>query len=217
MGQKNKANKVHAQTLAIARERKAILEKNKYPTFVTDSLEPELPPDNIQSEDADENIETEDSPEQVLENPGHIHNGLSDPDKSPDDADIVNDSDLRRFASALQEAQCRAVQLESNSKQTLHCCDVACKALALRGFHDPFTFMALKEKNIGQQRDPGVGGLTICSSPGRTEPEDELGGHNGNGTMPGPVDHAQYGGGTDVGGECMTAELCSPVPGLSGY
>jgi hypothetical protein len=77
--------------------------------------------------------------------------------------------------------------------------------------------MALKEKNIGQQRDPGVGRLTICSLPGRTEPEDELGGHNGNGTMPGPVDRAQYGGGTDVGGECMTAEPCSPVPGLSGY
>jgi hypothetical protein len=86
MGRKNKANKACVQTLVIARERKAILEKNKHmllkdrrnwhhrdqdrtldPTFVADSLEPELPPDNIQSEDADENIETEDSPEQVLE------------------------------------------------------------------------------------------------------------------------------------------------------
>jgi hypothetical protein len=114
MGRKNKANKACMQTLVIARERKAILEKNKHtllrdqcnwhhcdrdhtldPTFVTDSVEPELPPDNIQSEDADENIETEDSPEQVLENPSHIHDGLSDPDKSPDDADIVDDSDLR--------------------------------------------------------------------------------------------------------------------------
>jgi hypothetical protein len=137
MGRKNKANKAHAQTLAIAQERKAILEKNKRtllrdrrnrhhrdrdrtldPTFVADSLEPELPPDNIQSEDADENIETEDSPEQVLENPGHIHDGLSDPDESPDDADIVDDSNLRRFASALQEAQCRAVQLESELAKT---------------------------------------------------------------------------------------------------
>jgi hypothetical protein len=198
------------------------------PTFVADSLEPELPPDNIQSEDADENIETEDSPEQVLENPGHIHDGLSDPDESPDDADIVDDSDLRQFASALQEAQRRAVQLESelaktkrrtpktyrgDSKRTLHRRDVARKALASRGFHDPFTFMALKEKNISQQRDPGDGGLTICSLPGRTEPEDELGGHDGDGTTPGPVDCAQYGGGMDVGGECMTAEPCSPVPG----
>jgi hypothetical protein len=139
MGRKNKANKACVQTLAIARERKAILEKNKHtllrdqrnrhhrdrdctldPTFVTDSLEPELPPDNIQSEDADENIETEDSPEQVLENPGHIHNGLSDPDESPDDADIVDDSDLRQFVSALQEAQRRAVQLESELTKTKH-------------------------------------------------------------------------------------------------
>jgi hypothetical protein len=137
MGQKNKANKAHVQTLAIARERKAILEKNKCmllrdrhnrhhcdrdrtldPTFIADSIEPELPPDNIQSEDADENIETEDSPEQVLENPGHIHDGLSDPDKLPDDADIVDNSDLRRFMSALQEVQCRAVQLESELTKT---------------------------------------------------------------------------------------------------
>ncbi|KAN0129548.1 hypothetical protein V8E53_012636, partial [Lactarius tabidus] len=73
--------------------------------------------------------------------------------------------------------------------------------------------MALKEKNVSQQRDPGDGRLTICSLPGRTEPEDELGGHDGDGTTPGPVDRAQYGGGTDVGGECTTAELCSPVPG----
>jgi hypothetical protein len=73
--------------------------------------------------------------------------------------------------------------------------------------------MALKEKNVSQQRDPGDGRLTTCSSPGRNEPEDELGGHNCNGTTPGPVDRAQYGGGTDVGGEHMTAELCSPVPG----
>jgi hypothetical protein len=229
MGWKNKANKAHVQTLVIARERKAILEKNKHtllrdrhnqhhhdqdhtldPTFIADSLEPELPPDNIQSEDADENIETEDSPEQVLENPGHIHNGLSDPDKSPDDADIVNDSDLRQFTSALQEAQHCAVQLESelaktkcrmlkmyrgDSKQTLHCHNVAHKALSLQGFHDLFTFMALKEKNISQQRDPGDGGLTTCLSPGRTEPEDELGGHNGDGTKPSPVNCAQYGGG----------------------
>ncbi|KAN0137898.1 hypothetical protein V8E53_004382, partial [Lactarius tabidus] len=42
---------------------------------------------------------------------------------------------------------------------------------------------------------------------------DELGGHDGDGTTPGPVDRAQYGGGTDVGGERMTAEPCSPVPG----
>ena len=42
-----------------------------------------------------------------------LPDGLSDPDESPDEAEIVDDSDLQRFAMALREAQLRAVQLES--------------------------------------------------------------------------------------------------------
>jgi hypothetical protein len=168
--------------------------------------------------------------------PGHIHDGLSDPNKSPDDANILDNSDLGQFASALQEAQCHAVQLESeiaktkcrapktyqgDSKRTLHRREVACRVLASQGYHDVFTFMALKEKEISQQPEGDLGdsGCTNHLLPGRIEPEEELGGHHGNGTPPGPVHRAQCGGGADdggecafTGGECMFAEPCSPVP-----
>jgi hypothetical protein len=109
-----------------------------------------------------------------------IPDGLSDPDESSDDTDhIVDVSDLQRFASALQEAQHRAVQLESekakqkrktpktyqgNSKKTLYCREKARKALAAKGFHDVFSFMALKKKS--EEKDGGQSvmfciGLTI--------------------------------------------------------
>jgi hypothetical protein len=109
-----------------------------------------------------------------------IPDGLSDPDESSDDADhIVDVSDLQRFASALQEAQHRAVQLESekakqkrktpktyqgNSKKTLYRREKARKALAAKGFHDVFSFMALKKKS--EEKDGGQSvmfciGLTI--------------------------------------------------------
>jgi hypothetical protein len=77
------------------------------------------------------NIENEDLLEQVLKDlspghldtdstnrPGHISNGLSNPDDSPDDAEIIDDSDFQQFTLALQEAQHRAVQLESEIAKT---------------------------------------------------------------------------------------------------
>ena len=87
-------------------------------------------PEHVQSEELAEN---EDSLEQVLEDLspgyldtdnanylGHILDGLSDPDESPNDAEIVDDSNLRQFASALQEAQRHAVKLESEMAKTKH-------------------------------------------------------------------------------------------------
>jgi hypothetical protein len=79
------------------------------PTFITESFETE----NVQSEGADVNTDNEDSLEQVLEGlspghldtdstiPGHIHNGLSNPDESPDDTNIIDDSNLGQFTLAL--------------------------------------------------------------------------------------------------------------------
>jgi hypothetical protein len=71
--------------------------------------------------------------------------GLSDPNDLSDDADIIEVSDLKRFASALQEARCCAIQLEGekakqrhmyqgNSRTTLYCCEKACRHWHQKGF-----------------------------------------------------------------------------------
>jgi hypothetical protein len=120
-----------------------------------------------------------------------------------------------QLESEIAKTKCRMPKTyQGDSKQTLHCCEVACKALALQGYHDVFTFMALKEKEISQQPEGDLGdsGCTDRTLPGRIEPEEELGGHQGDGTPPDPVHRAQYGGSTDAGGECTFAEPCSPVP-----
>ena len=119
---------------------------------------------------------------------------------------------------------------QGNSKRTLHRREVARKVLASQGFHDVFTFMALKEKKISEQgpSNPGDGGLTnrspASSLPGSIEPEEEGDrGHHDDGTLPSPVDRnrVRYGGVVDVGGESAAAPnpppiagpgLCSPVP-----
>jgi hypothetical protein len=48
------------------------------------------------------------------------------------------------------------------------------------GYHNIFTFMALKVKEISQQPEGDLGdsGHTNHSLPGRTKPEEELGGHH---------------------------------------
>jgi hypothetical protein len=63
-------------------------------------------------EDLPEILNSEGPNPLVLDAGSGIFNGLSDPDKSPDDAVIVDASDLQQFASALQEAQCCAVEVE---------------------------------------------------------------------------------------------------------
>jgi hypothetical protein len=40
-----------------------------------------------------------------------VPDGLSNPNKLPDEVKIIDDSDLRRFTSVLQDAQRRAVQV----------------------------------------------------------------------------------------------------------
>ena len=91
-----------------------------------------------------------------------IPDGLSDPDKSSDEVEITNDFELQRFASALQDAQQRAIQLEKeqakqkkktpktylgNLAKTLAHCEKARQVLASQGFHDVFSFMAMKERD----------------------------------------------------------------------
>ena len=100
--------------------------------------------------------------------------GLSNrDDSSNDDEEVVEISELERFASALQEAQRRAVHLEiekakwkrkmpktylGNSKATIACCEKNCQALVSRGFHNVFTFLALKERGRLASRQSLEGG-----------------------------------------------------------
>ena len=77
------------------------------------------------------------------------------------DDEVVETSDLVRFASALQEAQRYAIHLEienvktkrkmlknylSHLKATIAHPKKVCQLLAARGFHDVFSFIALKER-----------------------------------------------------------------------
>ena len=98
----------------------------------------------------------------VLDARSSVEDGLSDrDDSSNDDEEVIEISELERFASALQEAQRRAVCLEiekakwkrktpktylGNSKATIARCEKNCQALVSWGFHDVFTFLALKER-----------------------------------------------------------------------
>ena len=97
----------------------------------------------------------------VLDARSTVEDGLSDRDDSSDDDEVVEISELERFASALQEAQRRAVRLEiekakwkrktpktylGNSKATIARREKNHQALVSRGFHDVFTFLALKER-----------------------------------------------------------------------
>ena len=167
-----------------------------------DMIESDSGPENMQiyeHEQMDTNADG--SPEQVFKcsGPGALNAGtpipdsLSDPDELPDDADIMDDSNLQQFATALQEAQLCAVQLESEEaakkrktlktylgklkKNQLHH-DKACKVLASQGFHDVFTFMALKQR------------AAICSCRGGLEDYENtgLGFGAGASAFPGPAD-----------------------------
>ncbi|KAH9014698.1 hypothetical protein EDB84DRAFT_1568033 [Lactarius hengduanensis] len=90
-----------------------------------------------------------------------VPDGLSDSDNSSNDGDVVELSDLQRFASALQEAWRQAIQLEKekangkrkmpktyrgNSKKTLDRREKDHKALASHRFLNIASFMALKKK-----------------------------------------------------------------------
>ena len=91
-----------------------------------------------------------------------IPDGLSNPDESSDEVEITDDSKLQWFASALQDAQQWAIQLEKelakqkkktpktylrNLVKTLAHHKKACQVLASQGFHNVFSFMAMKERD----------------------------------------------------------------------
>ena len=77
-----------------------------------------------------------------------------------DGPDLVEQTALQQFASALQDAQRLAVELErdqasqkwktlktyqGDSRTTRYCCGKACEALAAKGFLDIRSFLELKQ------------------------------------------------------------------------
>ena len=91
----------------------------------------------------------------------HIDDGLSDLEELSNDDEVVETSDLVQFASALQEARRRAICLEienvktkrkmlktylGHSKATIARREKARQLLVVQGFHDIFSFIALKER-----------------------------------------------------------------------
>ena len=112
-------------------------------------------------EDLPEGLSLEGPGLEVLDARSTVEDGLSDRDDLSDDDEVVEISELERFASALQEAQRWAVRLEiekakwkrktpktylGNSKATIARREKNRQALVSRGFHDVFTFLALKER-----------------------------------------------------------------------
>jgi hypothetical protein len=92
-----------------------------------------------------------------------ISNGLTDSDKLPDDAD-----------EGVKTKQKTPKMYLGSSMKTLQCHEKACKELASWGYHDVFSFMALKEKeNVSWRGDPGDGGCTDCSLPGGDDIDEE--------------------------------------------
>ena len=121
----------------------------------------------------------------------HIDDGLSDLEELSNDDEVVETSDLVQFASALQEAQRHAICLEienaktkrktlktylGHSKATIACSEKAHQSLAVQGFHDIFSFIALKEREQmagkrslggGKAVDRPLAGIVTTGVPGR--------------------------------------------------
>ena len=99
-------------------------------------------------------------------------------DQASNGPNLAEQMALQQFAAALQEAQRIAVQLEGDQtrkckipktyqgdlRTTLYCCEKTQKALALKGFLDIRTFLAMKQKDLCEQehereRTLGASGL----------------------------------------------------------
>jgi hypothetical protein len=168
-----------------------------------------------------ENMSNEDIPDQPQNPAGPsldarptISDGLSDSDGSgdlSDDTDIVEITDLQRFASVLQEAQRRAVQLEKekseqkrktlktylcNSRTTRYCREKARKELVSQGFPDIRSFMVLKgaekvgvrlegEGRANRVRDASAGAGTDAAA------ENAIASHPSPDRIPSPLDQPQ--------------------------
>ncbi|KAH9015545.1 hypothetical protein EDB85DRAFT_1898663 [Lactarius pseudohatsudake] len=181
MGRKTRGNRARLQTLAIARQKKAMLVNNSDGTLgryrcnqcnhnrlagggPSSNLTEDnyiIPENPSQSNERNEDMSTGHDSDLDLPPGITVPDGLSDSNNSSDDGDVVELSDLQRFASALQEARRRAIQLEKekangkrktpktyrgNSKKTLDRRKKDRKALASHGFLDIASFMALKKK-----------------------------------------------------------------------
>ena len=137
-----------------------------------------LGPDSDQRDEL--GIVREDTPEILGPSLGAcVDDGLSDLDKLSDE-EVVEISKLQQFSWALQEAQRRAILLENekakakrktpktylgNSKATIARHEKACQALVSHGFHNVFSFLALKEKEkLARRRDLEGGELADCPS-----------------------------------------------------
>ncbi|KAH9020180.1 hypothetical protein EDB85DRAFT_2153227 [Lactarius pseudohatsudake] len=154
---------------------------------------------------------------------GADHNDLSDGSDESDD--LVEQTALQRFASALQEAQKLAVQLErdkaqqkrktpktyrGNSRMTLYHREKARKVLASEGFLDIRSFMELKEREREERErlsnTSATADRTMSGGP-MEENED----NNEIVVLPGPVDCARYRGGDTDEGSDVAGDVEGPV------
>ena len=205
MAQKTQAQKAHAQSLAMARQK---LNKSRAGKFIIASRnvlnshfidanpnsEVSLVSSGNEGDDSSrvnlsEPMETgmddRGSPEIVAlaledwslgRDPTTDHNDQSD--QASDGPNLAEQKSLQQFVAALQEAQRIAVQLEGdqtrtcktpktywgNSRMTLYCREKSQKALALKGFLDIRTFLALKQCEQGHKCECTLGASGLHGS-----------------------------------------------------
>ncbi|KAH9017519.1 hypothetical protein EDB84DRAFT_1442767 [Lactarius hengduanensis] len=175
-------------------------------------------------------IEVENSPVSsdplLLEDAG---DGVDPDDLSDGSDDLVEQTALQRFASALQEAQKVAIQLErdqahqrrktsktyrGNSRTTLFHREKARKVLASEGFLDIRSFMVLKEKEREERkRSSDTPAITDrMTSGGSVVNEEDEGDDSDIVVLPGPADRVRYRGDDSDEGSDVAGDVEGPGP-----
>ncbi|KAH8987499.1 hypothetical protein EDB86DRAFT_3082231 [Lactarius hatsudake] len=235
MGQKTRGQRARAQTLAIARQ-KLLNDRLSGPSIDpgagsidAETARNEGPCPSVGLNDP-AYIEVENSPVSSDPLPLEDTGDGADPDDLSDGSDdLIEQTALQRFASALQEAQKVAVQLErdhthqkrktpkmyrGNSRMTLYCREKARKVLASEGFLDIKSFMVLKEKEQEERRrlsdTPAI--ANRMTSGGSMVSEEDEGDDNDIVVLPGPVDCARYRGDDSDEGSDVAGDIEGPGP-----
>ncbi|KAH9014045.1 hypothetical protein EDB85DRAFT_2157659 [Lactarius pseudohatsudake] len=175
-------------------------------------------------------IEVENSP--VSSDPLPLEDagdGVDPDDLSDGSDDLVEQTALQRFASALQEAQKVAIQLErdqahqrrktsktyrGNSRTTFFRREKARKVLASEGFLDIRSFMVLKEKEREERkRSSDTPVITDrMTSGGSVVNEEDEGDDSDIVVLPGPADRARYRGDDSDEGSDVAGDVEGPGP-----
>ncbi|KAH9011713.1 hypothetical protein EDB83DRAFT_2322154 [Lactarius deliciosus] len=214
MGRKTRGNRARMQTLAIARQKKAMLVNNSDGGGPSSNLAednhivPENPSQSNEHVVADihnEDVGTDHHSDLDLPPGITVPDGLSDSDNSSDDGDLEKEK-----ANGKRKTP---KTYRGNSKKTLDRREKDRKALASQGFLDIASFMALKkkEKELESWGDIEDDGLADCATSRSLDIEERWGGHHGEGTSSGPTDRAQCGH-ASIGIENTTVGHHSPVP-----